>query len=72
MDIADQYKGGGAKAEETLAWRQAGVRERLTHALVHGVTAFIVEDTEEMRQEIANRGERPIEVIEGPLINLLS
>ena len=69
LDIADQYKGGGAKAEETLAWRQAGVRERLTHALVHGVTAFIVEDTEEMRQEIANRGGRPIEVIEGPLMD---
>jgi len=69
LDIADQYKGGGAKAEETLVWRQAGVRERLTHALVHGVTAFIVEDTEEMRQEIANRGGRPIEVIEGPLMD---
>ena len=69
LDIADQYKGGGAKAEETLAWRQAGVRERLTHALVHGVTAYIVEDTEEMRLEIANRGGRPIEVIEGPLMD---
>ncbi|MFM8760872.1 MAG: dihydropteroate synthase, partial [Polynucleobacter victoriensis] len=69
LEIADEYKGGGAKTEETLAWREASVRERLTHALVHGITSHIVEDTEEMRLEIANAGGRPIEVIEGPLMD---
>ena len=53
LEIADEYKGGGAKAEETLAWREASVRERLTHALVHGITSHIVEDTEEMRLKIS-------------------
>lgn len=69
LDIADDYKGDGVKAEQTLAWRDASVRERLTHALVHGITSHIVEDTEEMRQEIAAAGGRPIEVIEGPLMD---
>ena len=69
LEIADEYKGGGAKAEETLAWRDASVRDRLTHALVHGITSHIVEDTEEMRLEIASAGGRPIEVIEGPLMD---
>jgi 5-methyltetrahydrofolate--homocysteine methyltransferase len=69
LEIADDYKGGGAKAEETLAWREGSVRERLTHALVHGITSHIVEDTEEMRAEIASAGGRPIEVIEGPLMD---
>jgi len=69
LEIADEYKGGGAKAEETLAWRDAPVRDRLTHALVHGITSHIVEDTEEMRLEIANANGRPIEVIEGPLMD---
>jgi 5-methyltetrahydrofolate--homocysteine methyltransferase len=69
LDIADDYKGDGVKAEQTLAWREGSVRERLTHALVHGITSHIVEDTEEMRQEIASAGGRPIEVIEGPLMD---
>ncbi|MEY3523034.1 MAG: hypothetical protein RIT33_451, partial [Pseudomonadota bacterium] len=69
LEIADEYKGGGARAEETLAWREGSVRERLTHALVHGVTSHIVEDTEEMRLEISTAGGRPIEVIEGPLMD---
>ena len=69
LAIADQFKGGGAKVQENLAWREASVRERLTHALVHGITSHIVEDTEEMRQEIAAAGGRPIEVIEGPLMD---
>lgn len=43
--------------------------DRLAHALVHGITTFIVEDTEEARQQIAARGGRPIEVIEGPLMD---
>jgi 5-methyltetrahydrofolate--homocysteine methyltransferase len=69
LEIADNYKGGGVKQAETLAWRELHVRERLSHALVHGITNFIVEDTEEIRQEIANLGGRPIEVIEGPLMD---
>ena len=69
LDIADQFKGGGAKQVENLAWREAPVRERLTHALVHGITTFIEEDTEELRAEIMGAGGRPIEVIEGPLMD---
>ena len=74
LEIADRFKGGGAKREENLAWRgtpeaPVPVGERLAHALVHGITNFIVDDTEEARQEIAARGGRPIEVIEGPLMD---
>ena len=69
LAIADQYKGGGVKQEENLLWREAHVRERLTHALVHGITNFIVDDTEELRAEIMGSGGRPIEVIEGPLMD---
>ncbi|WP_115686605.1 methionine synthase [Cupriavidus taiwanensis] len=74
LEIADRYKGGGAKKEENLAWRgtpeqPVPVGERLAHALVHGITTFIVGDTEEVRQQVAARGGRPIEVIEGPLMD---
>ena len=69
LDIADQFKGGGAKQVENLVWREAPVRERLTHALVHGITTFIEEDTEELRAQIMGGGGRPIEVIEGPLMD---
>ncbi|SDC37149.1 methionine synthase (B12-dependent) [Cupriavidus sp. YR651] len=74
LEIADRFKGGAAKKEENLAWRgtpeqPVTVGARLAHALVHGITTFIVEDTEEARQEIAARGGRPIEVIEGPLMD---
>ncbi|RZT38545.1 methionine synthase [Cupriavidus agavae] len=74
LEIADKFKGGGQKKEENLAWRgtpgqPVPVSARLTHALVHGITTFIVEDTEEVRQEVAARGGRPIEVIEGPLMD---
>ncbi|BDW12194.1 methionine synthase [Polynucleobacter sp. SHI8] len=69
LEIADNYKGGGIKQAETLAWRELPVQERLSHALVQGITNFIVEDTEVVRQEIENRGGRPIEVIEGPLMD---
>jgi len=69
LDIADQFKGGGAKQVENLVWREDQVRERLTHALVHGITTFIEEDTEELRAEIMGAGGRPIEVIEGPLMD---
>ena len=69
LDIADQFKGGGAKQVENLVWRESPVRERLTHALVHGITTFIEEDTEELRAQIMGAGGRPIEVIEGPLMD---
>ena len=69
LDIADQFKGGGAKQVENLVWREASVRERLTHALVHGITTFIEGDTDELRAQIMGAGGRPIEVIEGPLMD---
>lgn len=74
LEIADRFKGGGQKKEENLAWRgtpeaPVPVGERLAHALVHGITTFIVEDTEEVRQQVEARGGRPIEVIEGPLMD---
>ncbi|MFL5119745.1 MAG: methionine synthase, partial [Microvirga sp.] len=56
---------GGTRKTEDLAWRKLPVKERLTHALVEGIDAFIVDDTEEARQEAAH----PIEVIEGPLMD---
>jgi 5-methyltetrahydrofolate--homocysteine methyltransferase len=57
---------GGATAREIdLSWREAPVEKRLAHALVHGVVDFIEEDTEEARQKLA----RPLDVIEGPLMD---
>ncbi len=70
VEFAETVKGGsGAKKVEDLAWREQDVEKRLAHSLVHGITTFIVEDTEEIRQRIAERGGRPIEVIEGPLMD---
>jgi 5-methyltetrahydrofolate--homocysteine methyltransferase len=69
VQFADTVKGSGAKKEEDLAWRALPVEQRLAHALVRGITTFIVEDTETVRQAIAARGGRPIEVIEGPLMD---
>jgi 5-methyltetrahydrofolate--homocysteine methyltransferase len=66
--FAEVYKASGRKPEEDLAWRSAGVEERLSHALVKGIANFIVEDTEAARLAIAARGGKPIEVIEGPLM----
>jgi 5-methyltetrahydrofolate--homocysteine methyltransferase len=63
MEVADQVK-GRAKAEEDVAWRKLPVQERLSHALVHGIDAFVVDDTEEARQQASH----PLEVIEGPLM----
>ena len=66
LDIAGQYSGETAKKpEEELAWRQLPVNKRLEHALVKGITAFIEQDTEEARSAAS----RPIEVIEGPLMD---
>ena len=69
ITLAETIKGSGAKKEEDLTWRHQPVEKRLAHALIHGLTTFIVEDTEEIRQQIAARGGRPIEVIEGPLMD---
>ncbi|AOK68725.1 methionine synthase [Burkholderia multivorans] len=69
LEIADKFKTGAAKKEENLEWRNQPVEKRLAHALVHGITNFIVEDTEEARVKIAAAGGRPINVIEGPLMD---
>ncbi|UNK57040.1 methionine synthase [Pseudoxanthomonas daejeonensis] len=66
LEIAEQYKGKkGEKKVEDLVWRQKPVRERLAHALVNGIDAFVEEDTEEARQQSS----RPLDVIEGPLMD---
>ena len=69
VEFAETVKGSGTRKEEDLTWRQQPVEQRLSHALVHGITTFIVEDTEEVRQKIADQGGRPIQVIEGPLMD---
>jgi 5-methyltetrahydrofolate--homocysteine methyltransferase len=68
IEFAATLKAGGKKEEETLEWRGKPVDERLAHAMIHGITQWIVEDTEEARAQIFARGGRPIEVIEGPLM----
>ncbi|MEE4317573.1 MAG: methionine synthase [Erythrobacter sp.] len=68
--LAESFKGKDAKAEkEAEEWRGWPVTKRLEHALVKGIDAHIVEDTEEARQSAQDRGGRPIEVIEGPLMD---
>lgn len=69
IDIAATLKAGDRKEEATLEWRSGSVEKRLTHALVHGITQWVVEDTEEARRKILQRGGRPIHVIEGPLMD---
>ncbi len=64
LAVADQVKGQLSAQVTDLAWRQAPVHERLAHALVEGIADFVVEDTEEARHLV----ERPIQVIEGPLM----
>ncbi|WP_158907575.1 methionine synthase [Burkholderia sp. L27(2015)] len=74
LEIAERFKGGAARREDNLDWRGTPddpktVEKRLAHAMVHGITTFIVEDTEEARAKIAAGGGRPIQVIEGPLMD---
>ncbi|MGZ5200909.1 MAG: methionine synthase, partial [Telluria sp.] len=69
IEFAATLKAGGAKQEQNLEWRNAPVNKRLAHALVHGITQWIVEDTEEARQNLLAAGGRPIQVIEGPLMD---
>ncbi|PXX44805.1 methionine synthase [Undibacterium pigrum] len=68
IEIAATLKAGGKKEEATLEWRNEPVEKRLAHAMVHGITNWIVEDTEEARAAIMADGGRPIQVIEGPLM----
>jgi len=73
VEIADTAKGAAKDESTRLAWRgtadqPAPVEERLSHALVHGITDFINVDTEEAWQAISARGGRPLHVIEGPLM----
>mgnify|MGYP003337138157 CR=1 FL=1 len=69
IEFAATLKAGGKKEEQNLAWRDAPVEKRLAHSLIHGITQWIVEDTEEARQQAAANGGRPIHVIEGPLMD---
>ncbi|HEV8057824.1 MAG TPA: methionine synthase, partial [Actinomycetota bacterium] len=62
--FAETVKGGAMKKELDLSWRETTVEERLQHALVHGIDEFIEQDTEEARTAL----ERPLDVIEGPLM----
>jgi len=68
--LAEKFRGTDAVAEKAAAeWRGYEVNKRLEHALVKGIDAHIVEDTEEMRVAVKEAGGRPIEVIEGPLMD---
>ena len=74
IEMAGTLTAGGKKEAATLEWRgtneaPVSVQKRLAHALVHGITEFINEDTEEARLEALNSGGRPIHVIEGPLMD---
>ncbi|WP_456694776.1 methionine synthase [Aeromicrobium sp. P5_D10] len=70
LDIAADFAGDGSVKEvATEEWRSLPVGERITHALVKGIDEFAESDTEELRQLISDRGGRPIEVIEGPLMD---
>jgi len=65
VEYAGTVSGGATRRERDLAWREAPVAERLAYALVHGVVDFIEEDTEEARRQ----AKRPLDVIEGPLMD---
>jgi 5-methyltetrahydrofolate--homocysteine methyltransferase len=65
IELANTVKAGGRQNVRDDAWRRGSVAERLTHALVNGISEYVVEDTEEARQKAA----RPIDVIEGPLMD---
>jgi 5-methyltetrahydrofolate--homocysteine methyltransferase len=66
LALAERYRGHGKeKKEADLAWRERPVEERLSHALVHGITDFVESDVEEARR----KAERPLHVIEGPLMD---
>ncbi len=68
LEVAETVKGAAKDDSAKLAWRAGDVETRLSHALIHGITDFITEDTEEAWQAIRARGGRPLHVIEGPLM----
>ncbi len=63
--FAETVTGGARRQEQDLAWREGTVEARLSHALVHGIVDYIVDDTEEARRKLP----RPLDVIEGPLMD---
>jgi 5-methyltetrahydrofolate--homocysteine methyltransferase len=65
VSFAETVRGSGTRRTVDLTWREASVAERLSYALVHGITDYIEEDTEEARQS----ADRPLDVIEGPLMD---
>ena len=73
LEIAERFNStdqpGAGDARGAAEWRSLPVRERITHSLVKGIDAHVDDDTEELRAEIAAAGGRPIEVIEGPLMD---
>jgi len=74
IEVAESAKGSAKDDSQKLAWRGTSevpvtVAQRLSHALVHGITEFITDDTEEAYQEILKKGGRPLHVIEGPLMD---
>lgn len=74
VEIAESAKGAAKDDSKKLEWRgtpeqPVPVAQRLSHALVHGITDFITEDTEEAYQQILAKGGRPLHVIEGPLMD---
>ncbi len=64
VDLAENVRGEGTRRERDLTWREAPVEQRLSHALVHGIVDYIEADAEEARKQY----ERPLDVIEGPLM----
>jgi len=69
VEIAESAKGAAKDDSKKLEWRSGNVNERLSHALVHGITDFITEDTEEAYRAVLAQGGRPLHVIEGPLMD---
>jgi 5-methyltetrahydrofolate--homocysteine methyltransferase len=69
VEIAESAKSGAKDESKKNEWRAGNVEQRLSHALVSGITDFIVEDTEEAYQAVLAKGGRPLHVIEGPLMD---
>ncbi len=69
VEVAENAKGMAKDDSKKNEWRALPIRERLSHALVRGMNEFITEDTEEMWREIEREGGRPLNVIEGPLMD---
>ncbi|WEN43736.1 Methionine synthase [Thauera sp. GDN1] len=68
VEMAQTVKGQAKESAQDLAWREWPVEERLSHALVKGITEFVVADTEEVRARLEAEGKPPLAVIEGPLM----